>query len=108
MTEVHALLQGHECNLALEGHATGSREVCAAISSIVYALAGYLANAEAAGNAQVQETLLEPGHVRIRCTGDDAAMGACGMAIHGLRQLAAQYPEQVKIFFKKSSSSGRA
>lgn len=97
MTKVHALLQGKECALVLEGHATGSRDVCAAISSLVYALAGYLANAEIRGDAELQEITLEPGHVALRCTGGDAAMGACAMAIHGLRQLAAQYPDYIRV-----------
>ena len=99
VTRVYAELEGGRCLLALDGHATGSPKVCAAISSIVYALAGYLTNAERDGRAEVYDLVLEEGRVRIHCHGDDRTTGACEMAVVGLRQLERQYPELLQVTF---------
>ena len=97
MTSAYVELEGGRCLLALDGHATGSPEMCAAISGIVYALAGYLANAERDGFAEVYRMELESGKVRIHCHGDDRVTAACEMAIIGLRQLEQAHPELVHV-----------
>ena len=97
MTTVYAELEGGRCLLALDGHATGSPPVCAAISGLVYALAGYLLNAEQDGYGQVYRLELESGKVRIHCHGDDRVVAACETAIIGLRQLEQTYPELVHV-----------
>lgn len=82
--------------LFLQGHATGSETVCAGISSIVYALAGYLCNAE----EHVQEIYrkdLEEGKVLLSCQGDDCVTAAYTMAAVGLAQIARQYPEYLAV-----------
>ena len=99
MTRIYAELEGGRCLLSMDGHATGSPEVCAAISGIVYSLAGYLANAERDGRAEVYTMDLDAGKVLIHCHGDAGTAGACEMAVIGLRQLEKQYPELLQISF---------
>ena len=45
MTKVYAERDGNRCILSAQGHAIGSEQVCAAVSGLLYALAGYLTNA---------------------------------------------------------------
>lgn len=97
MTTGYAELEGGRCLLALDGHATGSPDVCAAVSGLVYALAGYLSNAELEGRAEVYALELESGKVRLHCRGDDRVTGACEAAVLGLMQLARQYPERIQV-----------
>ena len=97
MTQGYAELEGGRCLLALDGHATGSPEMCAAISGIVYALAGYLANAGRDGFAEFYRMELESGKVRIHCHGDDRVTAACEMAIIGLRQLEKAHPDLLQM-----------
>ena len=101
MTQVYAEMEGGRCLLTLEGHATGSTEVCAAISCLVYALAGYLANAGRDGFAEVYTMDMEDGKVCLHCHGDDRVTAACEVAIIGLRQLEKQYPELVQVDFRE-------
>lgn len=44
MTRIYAEMDGPRCTISAQGHATGSVEACAAISGILYALAGYVTN----------------------------------------------------------------
>ena len=102
MTQVYAELEGGRCLLALDGHATGSPEMCAAISGIVYALAGYLSNGERDGFAEVYHMELESGRVRIHCRGDDRVTAACEMAIIGLGQLGKARPDLIQMDLQES------
>ena len=97
MTTGYAELEGGRCLLTLDGHATGSPDVCAAVSGLVYALAGYLSNAELEGRAEVYALELESGKVRIHCHGDDRVTAACEMAIIGLRQLEKAHPDLLQM-----------
>lgn len=97
MTTGYAELEGSRCLLTLDGHATGSPAVCAAISGLVYALAGYLTNAERDGRAEGYAMELEPGRVRIHASGDDRCVGACEAVILGLCQLAESEPEYLTM-----------
>ena len=45
MTKVRAMRRGDHYAVHARGHATGSPQVCAAISGLLYALAGYARNA---------------------------------------------------------------
>ena len=63
MTTGYAELEGGRCLLVLDGHATGSPSVCAAISGLVYALAGYLTNAEREVRAEVYASEQETARV---------------------------------------------
>ena len=91
MTRVYAERKGKETLVALEGHATGREDVCAAVSGLVCAYIGYLQNS---GDA-VRKCVTEPGHVRIASEGDSTE--AYNMLVIGLKQIAAAAPEQVRI-----------
>ena len=77
------------------GHAgysdSGDDIICAAVSGIVYALAGYLINE---CNGAVVKAL-RPGAASFRCGGDGEA--AMRMAYIGLLQLALTYPDFVSV-----------
>lgn len=96
MTTVVIRIEDGLCVLTMDGHATGSETVCAACSAVVYALAGYLANA-GAHIEDVQESTLESGMARLVCRGDACVETAYRMAGIGLAQIAQQYPELVRV-----------
>ncbi len=83
--------QKKTCKLKLKGHATGSLEVCSGISTLVYTLAGWLANHV---DDRAYTALINPGNVTISFSGgDDAALEAFKMTVFGLRQLANAHSE---------------
>lgn len=98
MTTVTIRRAPGRCRLTAAGHATGNPAVCAAVSGLVYALAGYLKNLERAGAVTLGELRLEPGDAVVEASGDTAGH-PFGMAAVGLMQIAAEYPRQVKINF---------
>lgn len=87
--------------MILYGHATGSEKVCAAISSIVYALAGYLKNIEVEKGEKPPVIQLKSGFSSFRFSGKEAK-SAYDMAVIGLMQLANQYPKY--ICFEKNKN----
>lgn len=95
MTQVWAEITENSGLLRADGHATGSPEVCAAVSGILYALAGYLVNAEAKGLAKATARRMESGHVCLRYEGQ--VREVYEMAVIGLLQLEKSYPELVKV-----------
>lgn len=99
MTNVYVEMEGGRCLLVLNGHATGSSEVCAAISCLVYALAGYITNAERDGVVEIYSMDMAAGKVRLHFHGDGRATAAFEMAIIGLRQLEKQYPDLIRMDF---------
>ena len=101
MTKVFAKQRGNCFTLILYGHATGSEKVCAAISSIVYALAGYLKNIEVEKGEKPPVIQLKSGFSSFRFSGKEAK-SAYDMAVIGLMQLANQYPKY--ICFEKNKN----
>lgn len=97
MTRVYVEMAGGRYALTAKGHAAGSEQGCAFISGILYALAGYLVNAEADGYARVDSVRLNPGDVNIQAQGGMHVGTAFKMAVIGLRQLEKQHPELVRI-----------
>lgn len=83
------------CEILATGHATGSEQVCAGISAIIYSLAGWLKNSD----CEVQELTLEPGMARIcfQKGSNTEAAGAFAMAVIGLMQIAASNPESCSV-----------
>ena len=75
------------------GHATGSEQMCAAVSGIMMALAGYLVNHN---NKGIRHMNLASGNNLIVFKGSDAAFE---MAKIGLLQIAQSYPQYFCIFF---------
>lgn len=95
MTKVFADQKGSKFDLVLCGHASGSETVCAAISSIVYALAGYLANCDKKSDSNsVSE--LESGFSVFHFSGKEKKP-AYDMAVIGLMQLAEKYPQYIQF-----------
>ncbi len=80
--------------LTLRGHATGSPAVCAAASAMVYALAGWLRRYRPA-QARAR---LRPGDGRLLCRGDGAVDTAFQIALTGLAQLGAAYPDYLRLY----------
>lgn len=79
--------------LTVRGHATGSEKVCAAVSGIVYALAGMLANDE---ETTILTQEIRPGDADISFSGGEKALGAMRMACIGLMQLEKAEPDKVR------------
>lgn len=96
MTEVYAERDGNRFLISANGHATGSPEVCAAVSGLIYALAGYVRNASDNSTLSYDERLAS-GNVCIRFRGGEGAVGAFEMAVIGLKQIEAKYPEFLRV-----------
>lgn len=79
--------------LTARGHAVGSPQVCAAISALLFAVAGYLENVR--GTVQVGEVRLDSGDARLYWSGGARAEAAYELAAVGLCQLARRYPRYV-------------
>lgn len=75
-----------------EGHASGSKEVCAAISGILYALSGYLINAE----TDVKQNELSEADAHIVFYGGLEAKAVYEMTVIGLMQIAKSYPQYAR------------
>lgn len=79
--------------LCAVGHATGSDKVCAAVSGILYALAGYLNNAK---GVDVHDMRMEDGRVTLKWSGGKRDLAALQMACIGLMQLEKAHGEYIK------------
>lgn len=99
MTRVYAEKDGDSYLLSAEGHATGNEQVCAAVSGIVYALAGYLTNAARDGYATSYALETDRGKALLHCYGGERVEAAYDMAVIGLQQIEKQYPQLVKVEF---------
>lgn len=87
---VHRDTEGQE--IKLEGHATGSPEVCAAVSGLFYALAGYLENSGAEHRREDR-----PGYAVAWAERTEATDAAFDMAVIGLRQIEQHKPAFLKV-----------
>lgn len=100
MTEIYAERDGNRFTINAQGHATGSPEVCAAISGILYALAGYVHNASDGSTISYDERL-KSGFVYLDFHGGPGAAGAFDMAVIGLKQIEARYPEFLRVEYRE-------
>lgn len=94
MTKIYAKRQGNYCELVAEGHATGSVTVCAAVSGLLYALAGYAVNAEKAERVRITKLHIKDAMVDIRGIG---FRDAWEMAVIGLQQIEKLYPAFISV-----------
>ena len=101
MTRVYAERDGNRYSIFANGHATGSPEVCAAVSGILYALAGYVTNAMRERYVEVYTWRMESGEVQLDFNGDDGTAAAFEMAVIGLAQVAQAHPEQVQVEYRE-------
>lgn len=91
MTQVYLEQDGQRYTVSCQGHATGSVEACAAVSCLVYTLAGWLRNT----SIPVLKEKLEDGKALIQFHGGDAAQTAFDMITVGFLQLQAQYGDYI-------------
>lgn len=99
MTQVTARREGGDYTLVMEGHATGSPQVCAGASSIASSLKNYLRNEK---NVVVHQIVEGSGRFEARFSGAEAAEAAWKMAVIGLISLSKAAPEIVKVDVKIS------
>ncbi len=97
MTKIKFKQRGNKYTVEAKGHATGSEIACAGVSAVMYALAGYLINAERAGKVYDVSGHLKPADAVQEWCGGEAAEAAYEMATIGLMQIAESYPQYVKI-----------
>ncbi len=98
MTRISFYEKNGHFGVKASGHASGNPSVCAAISGIMYALAGYLQNAECA----MQRVKLNAADAEIEFSGGEAEAAVYLMTVIGLMQIAKSYPEYAEI--EKDSS----
>ena len=95
MTQVYLEQDGRRYTVSCQGHATGSVEACAAVSCLVYTLAGWLHNA----SVPILKEKLEDGKALIQYGGGDAAETVFDMMCVGFLQLEQQYREYIAVEF---------
>lgn len=81
-------------SITAKGHATGSVEVCAAISCLLYTIAGWLQNSDFEG---YMVGLKEGDACIMWYTLTDKADALYEFAEIGFKQLAASYPEYIRV-----------
>ena len=96
MTRVYLEQDGQRYTVSCNGHATGSVETCAAVSCLVYTLAGWLRNT----SVLVLKETLEDGSATIQFQCGAAAETAFDMIAVGFLQLQKQYPEYISVDFR--------
>jgi uncharacterized protein YsxB (DUF464 family) len=95
---VNYLREGSRHRLSVTGHAGyathGNDIVCAGVSSISYALLGYLHNIE----CEIAQASTESGDMMLDVRGDRMTDGAFDMALVGYLQIAKKYPQHVDVY----------
>lgn len=81
-----------------EGHATGSVETCAAVSTLVYTLLGYLKNAS---GVAVENEVIADGYAEIEFSGGECARVAYELISIGFLQLAQAKSNFIEFFLEK-------
>lgn len=97
MTKVKVHLGEGRFFLTAEGHATGSEQVCAAVSAITLTLLGYVLNLEQEGQAEVRGKKAESGLFQLNAKGGERCRAAFEMAVQGLLQLENTFPSYVSV-----------
>lgn len=94
MTKVILEQESGSCVICARGHATGSTEVCAAVSCLLYTIAGWLNNNPKIGGIH----RLDDGDAAISfITREPSAKTVFEMAKIGFLQLAASYPDYISV-----------
>lgn len=99
MIEIVFSLSGNEYELSMNGHANYSNKgndiVCAAASSLAYALLGFLENCP---SVLELNSIEHSGEMEIDCIGDKKIVKtAFNMAVIGFLQLEKSYPEHISV-----------
>lgn len=77
------------------GHATGSEKVCSAISSLLWAIAGWITNNP--DKLKYHKMRIDSGNTYIEFSGGVIAEAVWEVAAIGLMQIEKQYPEYIKV-----------
>ena len=93
MVNVYAEKDGNRYLLCAKNHAPGSDVVCAAVSALVYAFAGYAANFA----PETYGMQLESGNATIHCIGGDDVEASFITVVTGLKQIELSHPEYIKV-----------
>lgn len=98
MTRVYAEQDGSRYMLLAEGHA-GATDACNYITGVMYAFAGYVANAERDGRCEVYSLEIDDKEPRflVHCSGDERVEAAFEAALIGLQQLEQTRPESIAV-----------
>lgn len=80
--------------IKLDGHAKGSEKVCTAISSLCFALLGYLKNAK---EVETKKSDYQSGKVDIEFVGGASAEAVFKMFCIGLLQIEKKYPKFIEV-----------
>lgn len=97
MTQIQIGQCGNRYTLRADGHATGSDETCACISTVLYGLAGYLINLRNDGRAQQEENSMGSGRVVLTFRGGAEVSAAYDMAEITLLQLSKAKPDYLCV-----------
>lgn len=85
-------------SLTCEGHAAGSVETCAAVSTLVYTLLGWLKNSS---DVVVEKEELADGYAEIEFSGGECARVAYELISIGFLQLGQAKSNFIEIFLEK-------
>ena len=96
MTQVNLTQDGNRYTVTATGHATGSVEMCAAISALLYALEGWLANS----SVNVQEKRMDDADVRIVFVGGKSCETVFDMVTIGFLRLQETDRNRIKVDVK--------
>lgn len=94
MTKVFAKEHGGHFYISATGHATGSVEVCAAISGLLYALCGYLQNSENVSDVSFK---LCDADASVSFYGEAEARAVYEMTLIGLLQIEQTNKEYISV-----------
>ncbi len=94
MTEIYLKRRGNLYTVRAKGHAVERADVCAAISTLLYTLAGYLANCP---EVLLRKQRLLPGDAAVEFGGGKAARMAFDMITVGFLQLEQAAPGALRV-----------
>lgn len=94
MTRVYCEKDGNRYTVCAGGHAEGSPQVCAAISGLLYALAGYVENEK---GIRVLDRRIGSGDFSISFQGGERAEAVYDMAVIGLLQIEKSSPDHIRV-----------
>jgi uncharacterized protein YsxB (DUF464 family) len=95
MTRITLKEDGGRYSVVCEGHATGSREVCAAVSALAYSLLGWLKNA---GDVAIDSEVVADGYFEVEFSGGERAGAVFELIGIGFLQLEASKGEYIAVF----------
>lgn len=100
MTTVSIIEERGLHSITADGHATGSETLCAAISTIMQMLVGWINNAQE-HLAEAAITKISDGYCKVIAKGDACVDAVFEAAEIGLRMLELAEPQKIKVYCSK-------